>query len=200
MLKAITYARRTKTPFFGICLGMQCACIEFARNVCGLEDADSTEFNPETPHRIFYKLRDLLGVEQMGGTMRVGAYPCRLRPGTLAARIYGREEISERHRHRYEFNPDYEDVFAAHGMVFSGKSPDGRFVEIVELPDHPWFLGCQFHPEYKSKPLEPHPLFVSFVRAAYEHRLRSEVSEPESVPSRAEAELTVPLARDESLR
>ncbi len=200
MLKAITYARRTKTPFFGICLGMQCACIEFARNVCGLEDADSTEFNPETPHRIFYKLRDLLGVEQMGGTMRLGAYPCRLRPGTLAARIYGREEISERHRHRYEFNPDYEEIFAAHGMVFSGKSPDGRFVEIIELPDHPWFLGCQFHPEYKSKPLEPHPLFVSFVRAAYEHRLRSEVSEPEPVPSRAEAELTAPLTRDESLR
>jgi len=189
MLKAITYARRTKTPFFGICLGMQCACIEFARNVCGLEDADSTEFNPETPHRIFYKLRDLLGVEQMGGTMRLGAYPCRLRPGTLAARIYGQEEISERHRHRYEFNPEYEDLFAAHGMVFSGKSPDGRFVEIIELPDHPWFLGCQFHPEYKSKPLQPHPLFVSFVQAAYQHRLRSEVTEPEEEPARAEADV-----------
>ncbi len=189
MLKAITYARRTKTPFFGICLGMQCACIEFARNVCGLEDADSTEFNPETPHRIFYKLRDLLGVEQMGGTMRLGAYPCRLRPGTLAARIYGQEEISERHRHRYEFNPEYEDLFATHGMVFSGKSPDGRFVEIIELPDHPWFLGCQFHPEYKSKPLQPHPLFVSFVQAAYQHRLRSEVTGPEEELARAEADV-----------
>ncbi len=192
MLKAVTYARRTRTPFFGICLGMQCACIEFARNVCGLDEADSTEFNPETPHRIFYKLRDLLGVEQMGGTMRLGAYPCRLRPGTLAARIYGQQEISERHRHRYEFNPEYEDLLAAHGLVFSGKSPDGRFVEIIELPDHPWFLGCQFHPEYKSKPLQPHPLFVSFIRASYEHRLRSEVTEPEEEPMRTEAELRDP--------
>jgi CTP synthase len=174
MLKAISYSRRTKTPFFGICLGMQCACIEYARNVCGLEEADSTEFDPDTPHRILYKLRDLLGVDQMGGTMRLGAYTCQLMPGSLAARVYGRHEISERHRHRYEFNPTYEDILGGHGLVFSGKSPDGRFVEIVELRDHPWFLGCQFHPEYRSKPLEPHPLFVSFIAAAHKHRLRDE--------------------------
>ncbi len=185
MIKAIGYARRAKIPFFGICLGMQCACIEFARNVCGLTDADSTEFNPSTPHPIFYKLRDLIGVEEMGGTMRLGAYDCVLQPGSLAHRVYGTDLISERHRHRYEFNPEYEPVFSQHGMIFSGKSPDGRFVEIVELADHPWFLGCQFHPELKSKPLDPHPLFVSFIRAAYEYRLRIETIEPEEEVSEA---------------
>ncbi|RMG50147.1 MAG: CTP synthase [Acidobacteria bacterium] len=185
MIKAIGYARRVKIPFFGICLGMQCACIEFARNVCGLTDADSTEFNPSTPHPIFYKLRDLIGVEEMGGTMRLGAYDCVLQPGSLAHRVYGTDLISERHRHRYEFNPEYEPVFSQHGMIFSGKSPDGRFLEIVELADHPWFLGCQFHPELKSKPLDPHPLFVSFVRAAYEYRLRIETIEPEEEVSEA---------------
>ncbi|HXF06104.1 MAG TPA: CTP synthase [Blastocatellia bacterium] len=198
MIRAISYARRTKTPFFGICLGMQCACIEYARNVCGLEDADSTEFNPATPHRIIYKLRDLLGVEQMGGTMRLGAYPCRLLPGSLAHRIYGKELISERHRHRYEFNPEYEDLLASYGLVFSGKSPDGKFVEIIELPDHPWFLGCQFHPEYTSRPLDPHPLFVSFIRAAYEHRLYAEAGKPEEERERIESEL-IELRKSPSL-
>ncbi|HJQ71482.1 MAG TPA: CTP synthase [Blastocatellia bacterium] len=176
MVRAIGYARREQTPFFGICLGMQCASIEFARSVAQLEGADSTEFDDDTNHPIIFKLRDLIGVEAMGGTMRLGAYPCRLKPGSLAEKVYGERDISERHRHRYEFNPRYEDELGGHGLVFSGKSPDGKFVEIVELPDHPWFLGCQFHPEFKSKPLDPHPLFVSFIRAAYEHRCRDEAT------------------------
>ncbi|HJQ27627.1 MAG TPA: CTP synthase [Blastocatellia bacterium] len=176
MLRAINYARREQTPYFGICLGMQCLTIEFARNVANLDGADSTEFDDDTPHAVIFKLRDLIGVEQMGGTMRLGAYPCNLQEGSLAAQIYGAPQISERHRHRYEFNPRYEDELGGHGLVFSGKSPDGKFIEIVELADHPWFLGCQFHPEFKSKPLDPHPLFVSFVKAAYEHRLRDEAS------------------------
>ncbi|HEX5735370.1 MAG TPA: CTP synthase [Blastocatellia bacterium] len=176
MVRAIGHARREQTPFFGICLGMQCSTIEFARSVAELEGADSTEFDDDTPHPIIFKLRDLIGVEAMGGTMRLGAYPCRLQPGSLAEKIYGERDISERHRHRYEFNPRYEDELGGHGLVFSGKSPDGKFIEIVELPDHPWFLGCQFHPEFKSKPLDPHPLFVSFIRAAYEHRCRDEAT------------------------
>jgi CTP synthase len=176
MLRAINYARRGLTPYFGICLGMQCATIEFARNVCGLEGADSTEFDDDAAHPVIFKLRDLIGVEAMGGTMRLGAYPCILKEGSLAKKAYGAHEISERHRHRYEFNPRYEDELGGHGLVFSGKSPDGKFIEIVELPDHPWFLGCQFHPEFKSKPLDPHPLFVSFIRAAYEHRVRDEAT------------------------
>jgi CTP synthase len=176
MLRAINFARREQTPYFGICLGMQCATIEFARNVCELDGADSTEFDGDTPHPVIFKLRDLIGVEAMGGTMRLGAYPCELQPGSLAARIYGASDISERHRHRYEFNPRYEDELGGKGLVFSGKSPDGKFVEIVELPDHPWFLGCQFHPEFKSKPLDPHPLFVSFIQAAYQHRIRDEAN------------------------
>jgi CTP synthase len=176
MLRAINYARRELTPYFGICLGMQCATIEFARNVCELEGADSTEFDDDTPHPVIFKLRDLIGVEAMGGTMRLGAYPCRLEPGSLAETIYGASNISERHRHRYEFNPRYEDELGGHGLVFSGKSPDGKFIEIIELPDHPWFLGCQFHPEFKSKPLDPHPLFVSFIQAAYQHRIQDEAS------------------------
>lgn len=176
MLRAINYARRELTPYFGICLGMQCATIEFARNVCGLEGADSTEFDDDTPHPVIFKLRDLIGVEAMGGTMRLGAYPCRVQPGSLAETTYAASDISERHRHRYEFNPRYEDQLGGHGLVFSGKSPDGKFIEIVELPEHPWFLGCQFHPEFKSKPLDPHPLFVSFVRAAYQHRIHDEAS------------------------
>ena len=174
MLRAISYARRSHTPFFGICLGMQCACIEFARNVCGLEGADSTEFDGDTSHPIIFKLRDLIGVEEMGGTMRLGAYECLLKEGSLAEQIFGKPEISERHRHRYEFNPKYEQILSTNGLVLSGKSRDGRFIEIVELPNHPWFLGCQFHPEFRSKPLAPHPLFASFIHAAYEHRLRDE--------------------------
>src|SRR5215216_1779069 len=179
MIRAIYYARKTRTPFFGICLGMQTACIEYARNVCELKDADSTEFDVETPHPIIFKLRDLVDVEELGGTMRLGAWPCRLLEGSLVQQVYdGVDEISERHRHRYEFNPEYRQRMEREGLVFSGVSPDGKFVEMVELSRdvHPWFVGCQFHPEYKSQPLNAHPLFAAFVRAAYENRLHSETS------------------------
>ena len=193
MIRAITYARKSGTPYFGICLGMQTACIEYARNVCGLKDADSTEFDGETPYPVIFKLRDLVDVEELGGTMRLGAWPCNLVEGSLAKEVYGTEEISERHRHRYEFNPEFRETLERAGLVFSGVSPDGKFVEMVELPRdvHPWFLGCQFHPEYKSKPLDAHPLFASFVKAAHQNRLRNETSmdkngEPEvSLPERA---------------
>ena len=170
MLRAIEYARTRKVPYFGICLGMQTAVIEFARNACGLEGADSSEFDPATPHRVIYKLRELRGVDELGGTMRLGAWQCNLAPGSFANKAYGTLEISERHRHRYEFNREYEETIIAHGMKLTGSSPDGTYVEIVEIPDHPWFLGCQFHPEFKSKPLEPHPLFTAFLAAAYKHR------------------------------
>jgi len=179
MIRAIGWARRSRTPYLGICLGMQTAVIEYARNVCGLTEADSTEFNAETSHPVIFKLRELVGVEEMGGNMRLGAWTCRLLPDTLASAIYGgASAVSERHRHRYEFNPAYRDVLEKGGLIFSGESEDGRFAEIVELPQrvHPWFLACQFHPEYKSKPLAPHPIFVRFVRAAHENRLRSEAA------------------------
>jgi len=172
MLKAIQYAREKKVPYFGICLGMQTACIEFARNVCGLADANSSEFDPATPHRVIYKLRELRGVEELGGTMRLGAWPCKIEPDTLAFRIYGQTEISERHRHRYEFNREYEETMVAGGLKISGSTPDGTYVEMIEIPGHPHFIGCQFHPEFKSKPLEPHPLFKTFIGAAYEHGQR----------------------------
>jgi CTP synthase len=190
MIRAITYARKSGTPYFGICLGMQTACIEFARNVCGLKDADSTEFDSDTPYPVIFKLRDLIDVEELGGTMRLGAWPCNLAEDSLAREIYGSEEISERHRHRYEFNPEFRENLEKGGLVFSGVSPDGKFVEIVELSrnEHPWFLGCQFHPEYKSKPLSAHPLFASFVRAAYENRLHSETS----MDKNAEPEVLIP--------
>ena len=168
MLQAIRYAREQKVPYFGICLGMQTACVEFARDVCGLADANSSEFDPATPHRVIYKLRELRGVEELGGTMRLGAWTCKIEPGTLAHKIYGQTEISERHRHRYEFNREYESTLTAAGMRISGSTPDGTYVEMVELPDHPHFIGCQFHPEFKSKPLEPHPLFKTFIGAAHE--------------------------------
>jgi len=183
MLQAIRYAREQKVPYFGICLGMQTACVEFARDVCGLVDANSSEFDPATPHRVIYKLRELRGVEELGGTMRLGAWTCKIEPGTLAHRIYGKTEISERHRHRYEFNREYEGTLTAAGLRISGSTPDGTYVEIVELPDHPHFIGCQFHPEFKSKPLEPHPLFKTFIGAAYEHgqkrRVEKETAEVE---------------------
>ncbi len=176
MIRAIRHARVHRMPCFGICLGMQCIVIEFARNVCSL-DANSSEFDPAVPHRVIYKLRDLLGVDAMGGTMRLGAYPCLLDEGSLARRIYGDREISERHRHRYEFNREYEEILVSYGLQVSGNSPDGNFVEIVELEDHPWFLGCQFHPEFKSKPLSPHPLFASFIEAAIRRRQESRLAE-----------------------
>jgi CTP synthase len=169
MLNAIRYAREKKIPYFGICLGMQTACIEFARNVVGLADANSSEFDPATAHRVIYKLRELRGVEELGGTMRLGSWPCKLEPGSLAHQAYGQSEINERHRHRYEFNREYEEPLTAAGLKITGTTPDGTYVEIVEIEGHPYFLGCQFHPEFKSKPLEPHPLFVSFIKAAYEY-------------------------------
>src|SRR5207237_7986046 len=155
MLNGIRYAREKKVPYFGICLGMQTACIEFARNVCGLEGADSSEFDPATPHRVIYKLRELVGIDELGGTMRLGAWTCKLEPGTLAHKIYGTGETSERHRHRYEFNREYEAVLTGGGLRLSGATPDGTYVDMVEILSHPHFIGCQFHPDFKSKPLEP---------------------------------------------
>jgi len=175
MLRAIEFARTRKVPYLGICLGMQCAVIEYARNVCGLKGADSTEFDPSTPHRVIYKLRELRGVDELGGTMRLGAWTAQLKPGSFAQQAYGQLEISERHRHRYEFNREYEDVLVAHGLDIAGATPDSTYVEIVEIRDHPWFLGCQFHPEFKSRPLEPHPLFVAFIRAASQYRQQRQV-------------------------
>ena len=172
MLHAIRCAREDRIPYFGICLGMQTMVIEYARNVCGLREADSTEFNPATPERVIYKLRELKGVDELGGTMRLGAYPCRLAEGSWAREAYGTELISERHRHRYEFNREFEATLTANGLRLTGQTPDGLYVEICEVPDHPWFLGCQFHPEFKSKPLEPHPLFAAFLGAAMERRDR----------------------------
>jgi CTP synthase len=183
MIFTIQYARERKIPYFGVCLGMQCATVEYARDVAGLKQADTTESNPQAPHRVIYKLRELLGVDEMGGTMRLGAWPCRLEPGSFAHRAYGQLEIRERHRHRYEFNREYEKTLTDAGLRITGRTPDENYVEIIEAPEHPWFLGCQFHPEFKSKPLEPHPLFAAFIGAAIEHkkaRLRS-ASSPVSV-------------------
>ena len=162
----VTRASRS-VPYFGICLGMQTACIEFARNVCGLDDANSSEFDPATPHRVIYKLRELRGVEELGGTMRLGAWPCKIEPDTLAAKAYGTAEISERHRHRYEFNREYEETLTAAGCALPGRRPTEPTSRSSRFPDHPYFLGCQFHPEFKSKPLEPHPLFMAFIKASY---------------------------------
>src|SRR5262245_35520412 len=184
MVEAVRFARERKVPFFGICLGLQVSVIEAARSLCGLADADSTEFNPDTPHRVIYKLRDLLGVEEMGGTMRLGAYPAQLAPGSFAREAYNADEISERHRHRYEVNQEFLSRLKAAGMRISGLSPDGKFVELVEYGDHPWFLACQFHPEYKSRPLAPHPLFREFVGAAYRQRTRLRAHEPQGLETR----------------
>ena len=151
---------------------MQTQVIEFARNVAGLEEADSTEFNPGTPHRVIFKLRELKGVDELGGTMRLGSWPCRLTEGSFAQRAYGAREIHERHRHRYEFNREYEDQLRAAGLRITGVTPDNTYVEICEIADHPWYLGCQFHPEFKSKPMEPHPLVAAFIKASYENRRR----------------------------
>jgi CTP synthase len=180
MLNGIRYAREKKVPYFGICLGMQTACIEFARNVCKLEDANSSEFDPATPHRVIYKLRELRGVEELGGTMRLGAWTCKLEQDSFAYAAYKQTEIGERHRHRYEFNREYEALLTGAGLRITGTTPDGTYVEIVEIPDHPYFLGCQFHPEFKSKPLEPHPLFLSFIRASYDNRKHRAIAQAHS--------------------
>ncbi|MCL4455842.1 MAG: CTP synthase [Nitrospirae bacterium] len=179
-IDAIRYAREKKIPYFGICLGMQTAVIEFSRNVCGLK-ANSTEFDPEIDAPVIYlmekwynhrtgRIEERTKESQMGGTMRLGAYPCVLKEGTHAFTAYGAKEISERHRHRYEFNNKYRDIITCNGLIISGTSPDGELVEIVELKDHPWFLGCQFHPEFKSKPIEPHPLFKAFIGASLKEK------------------------------
>jgi CTP synthase len=183
MIAAAEYARRTGTPYFGICYGFQWAVTEYARNMCGLREASSTEVDPDAAHKVIYKLQDLLGVEEMGGTMRLGSYACQLVPGSLAARSYGAAEIRERHRHRYEFNKEYEPLLARHGMLISGKTPDGKFVEIAEIPGHPWFVAVQFHPEFQSKPLAPHPLFAGFVGASLASRgQRRAAGVPTGVP------------------
>ncbi|NQW03547.1 MAG: CTP synthase [Acidobacteria bacterium] len=169
MMAAAEFARINQIPYFGICYGFQWAVVEFARNVAGLGEADSTEVTEETPHKVIYKLRDLLGVDDMGGTMRLGSYACRLAPDSICFRLYGQEIIHERHRHRYEFNCQYEQALADKGLRVVGRSLDGKFVEIVELPDHPWYVAVQFHPEFKSKPLRPHPLFAGFIEASYHY-------------------------------
>ncbi len=167
-IKAVEYARVNKIPYFGICLGMQTACIEFLRNVAGIKDAHSAEFSKASLSKVFLKLKELVDVEEMGHNMRLGEFSCILKKGTLCHKIYNEEKIFERHRHRYEFNPAFENILRENGMVISGKNPERNLVEMVEFPDHPWFVGCQFHPEFKSKPLKPHPLFVSFIKAALE--------------------------------
>jgi CTP synthase len=166
MVEAIRWARERGLPFFGICLGMQVSVIEFARHKCNLDDSHSSEFAPECADPVISLMESQQHITDMGGTMRLGAYPCRLKPGSLVAETYNTSDISERHRHRYEFSNAYRDLFEKHGVRFSGLSPDGSLVEIIELPDHPWFVGCQFHPELKSRPTRPHPLFAGFVGAA----------------------------------
>ena len=183
MMRAAQVARERRIPYFGICYGFQWAAVEYARHVAGLPDADSTECSPDTPAKVIYKLRDLLGVDDLGGTMRLGSYPCQLAPGSLAERIYGTDHIEERHRHRYEFNCLYEPQLTQAGLRISGRSPDGKFVEIAELPSHPWFVAVQFHPEFKSKPTAPHPLFAAFVDAAYQHKTGRSVGTAEAASS-----------------
>ena len=190
-LEAIRYAREKKIPFLGICLGMQCACVDFARNVLKLEGADSTEFAPETPHPIISLLEEQLKVVHKGGTMRLGAYPCRLSKGSRAFHAYGQEDIHERHRHRYEFNNEFRTAFEKAGMTFSGLSPDGTLAEIVELSDHPWFVGCQFHPEFRSKPVHPHPLFRDFVRASLEATGNDDADEGSAVDEEEDSDPAV---------
>ena len=172
-IATVKYAREEKVPFLGICFGMQMAVVEFARNVCGLAGANSTEVHPETPHPVIDLMISQKGLTQKGATMRLGGYPCVLGDGSLAQKLYAKKKVSERHRHRYEFNNEFRALLEEKGLVLSGVSPDGNLVEIIELPDHPWFLASQFHPEFKSRPLDCHPIFRGFVRAALAHRVES---------------------------
>jgi CTP synthase len=181
MLHAIRYAREKRLPFFGICLGLQCAVIEFSRNVCGIPEANSSEFSEDTPDPVIALLDSQLQVTTMGGTMRLGAYPCALAEGSRAREIYGAPEISERHRHRWEVNNAYRERLAEEGLTISGTSPDGGLVEMIEITDHPWFVAGQFHPELKSRPTRPHPLFASFIAAAARHS-RQESGHPAEQP------------------
>ncbi len=176
MLEAIRYAREHEMPFFGICLGLQCAVIEYARNVCGLTGAHSTEFEVDSPHPVIALLDSQLQVTRMGGTMRLGAYPCSVVEGSRSRDIYGESDISERHRHRFEVNNAYRDLLTEHGLTISGTSPDGGLVEMIEISDHPWFVAGQFHPELKSRPTRPHPLFASFIEAARRHAAQDRFS------------------------
>ena len=169
-IQAAGYARLNKVPYLGLCLGMQVATIEFARNACGLADANSTEFDLKTPHPVISLLEQQRHVHEKGASMRLGVWPTTITPGTLAAQVYGRKEIQERHRHRYEFNNDYREQMTSHGLVIAGTSPDGALVEMIELKDHPWFLASQFHPEFLSKPNAPHPLFRGFMGACLAHQ------------------------------
>jgi CTP synthase len=187
MMKAAHLARTRAVPFFGICYGFQWATVEFARNVCGMADADSTECAPDTPTKVIYKLRDLLGVDDLGGTMRLGSYACLLKPGSLSQQLYGADVIHERHRHRYEFNCLYEQTLTDKGLQIVGRSLDGKFVEMVELPTHPWYVAVQFHPEFKSKPRRPHPLFAGFVAAAHRHKQRVATVDEAPEPSLSKA-------------
>jgi CTP synthase len=194
MLEAIRWARENELPFFGICLGLQVAVIEYARNMAGLTESHSSEFQSDADQAVICLMDSQRKVTDMGGTMRLGAYPARLRPGSRAHQAYGVLEISERHRHRYEVNNAYRDVLAENGLRFSGLSPDGNLVEIIEQPNHPWFLGCQFHPELKSRPMRPHPLFTAFIRAAKQRgQARSRAREP--AVERVAGERVAPLAR-----
>jgi CTP synthase len=172
MVQAIRWAREQQIPFFGICLGMQTAIIEFARSVCNLPETNSSEFQPDCTNPVVALMDSQREVQDLGGTMRLGAYPCRLTPGSLVHETYGVDEVSERHRHRYEVNNAYRTLLQEHGMRCVGLSPDGSLVEMIELPDHPWFVGCQFHPELRSRPVRPHPLFASFVAAARDAKHR----------------------------
>ena len=170
MFRAVSYARATGTPFLGICLGMQCAVIAFARDVLGWADADSAEFAPDTAHPVIALMEDQKAVRGLGGTMRLGAYACDLAPDSRAAALYGQTHVSERHRHRYEFNPAFRDALARAGLRVTGANPETGLAEVVELPAHPFFIGCQFHPEFKSRPRAPHPLFAGLLEAALQHR------------------------------
>ena len=172
-IEAIRYARTHRIPFLGLCLGMQLSIVEFARNVIGYNDAHSMELRPDTTHPVIHIMEDQIGIEDIGGTLRLGSYPCVLKEGSLALKLYGTKEIQERHRHRYEVNNDFREVLEEHGMLLSGLSPDGRIVEMIEIPEHPWFIATQAHPELKSRPNRPHPLFKGFVEAALD-RMRME--------------------------
>jgi CTP synthase len=183
MLDAVRWARENGLPFFGICLGLQCAVIEYARNVCGLQGSNSAEFKGDLTEAVICLMDSQRQVTDLGGTMRLGAYPARLTAGSRAAAAYGTLEISERHRHRYEVNNEYRELLGRHGIEFSGLSPDGDLVEIIELPDHPWYVGCQFHPELKSRPMRAHPLFAAFIAAALARRGRTERPELDLQPA-----------------
>jgi CTP synthase len=182
-IAAIRHAREKRVPFFGICFGMQLAVVDFARNVCSMAGANSTEIDPQTRFPVISLMNEQREITAKGGTMRLGSYPCALVDGTRAADAYGVPEVNERHRHRYEVNNDFRDALQSQGLVLSGLSPDKKLVEMIELRDHPYFVGCQFHPEFKSRPMTPHPLFKRFIRAALEHSARARPDAARAAPT-----------------